>query len=176
MLSLALRYLVVVVVVGIGFGLLQGRDLLPRPGRPGAEDTRHPRVPARDAPRAQPAASLVVRADARGHFLLEAMVEGEPVLFLIDTGASDIVLGLDDAARLGMRPHALRFTRRYQTANGVIEAAGVTLRELRIGALSLYDVDASVTAAPLPVALLGTSFLERLAGYEVEGDRLRLFW
>jgi clan AA aspartic protease (TIGR02281 family) len=119
---------------------------------------------------------MIIPASAHGHFLVEAVVEGTPLAFVVDTGASDVVLSPADAARLGFRAHELRFTRRYQTANGVVAAAPVTLREVRIGQFSAFDVEASVNGAPLPVSLLGMSFLRQFRGYEVDDGRLILRW
>jgi clan AA aspartic protease (TIGR02281 family) len=118
----------------------------------------------------------VIEPGAGGHYVVEAVVNGAPITFLVDTGASSIVLTMDDAARLGFRPETLRFTQRFVTANGEVRGAPVTLRELRIGQFSLYDVPASVNEAPLSVSLLGMSFLRRLDGYAVEDGRLVLRW
>jgi clan AA aspartic protease (TIGR02281 family) len=118
----------------------------------------------------------VIQAGAGGHFLIEATVNGAPVDFLVDTGASDIVLTLEDAERLGLQPETLRFTQRFATANGVVRGAPVVLREIRIGQFSLFDVPASVNEAQLRVSLLGMSFLRRLHGYEVTDGRLTLRW
>ena len=82
----------------------------------------------------------------------------------------------DDARRIGLLPGRLRFTRRVATANGIVRAAPVTLRELRIGQLALWGLEAFVIEAPMPVSLLGTSFLARLASWSVEGGRLHLYW
>jgi clan AA aspartic protease (TIGR02281 family) len=119
---------------------------------------------------------LVIRAWPRGHFVVDAEVEGTPLTFLVDTGASDVVLSPDDARRLGLEPRTLDYSREYQTANGVVRAAPVTLRELRLGQLQLYDLDASVNERPLPMSLLGMSFLDRLQSYEVTDGRLVLRW
>jgi clan AA aspartic protease (TIGR02281 family) len=118
----------------------------------------------------------VVEAGPGGHYLVEALVNGAPVTFLVDTGASDVVLILDDARRIGLEPRALAFTQRFSTANGEVRGAPVVLREIRIGQLYLYDVTASVNEAPLEVSLLGMSFLEQLSGYQVERGRLILRW
>jgi clan AA aspartic protease (TIGR02281 family) len=118
----------------------------------------------------------VIDAGAGGHFVIEAVVNGAPVTFLVDTGASDIVLTMADAERLGFRPENLRFTQRFATANGEVRAAPVVLREVRIGQFSLFDMPASVNEAPLRVSLLGMSFLKRLHGYGVEDGRLILRW
>jgi clan AA aspartic protease (TIGR02281 family) len=119
---------------------------------------------------------MIIPASPHGHFLVEAVVEGTPLAFVVDTGASDVVLSPADAERLGFRAHELRFTRRYQTANGVVAAAPVTLREVRIGQFSAFDIEASVNGAPLPVSLLGMSFLRQFRGYEVDDGRLILRW
>ena len=118
----------------------------------------------------------VIQAGAGGHFLIEAVVNGAPVDFLVDTGASEIVLTLADAERMGLQPETLRFTQRFATANGEVRGAPVILREIRIGQFSLFDVPASVNEAPLRVSLLGMSFLKRLNGYEVDDGRLILRW
>ena len=129
---------------------------------------------ARQAP--QGSREIMVRMGPRGHFQVGATVNGVPVGFLVDTGASKVILTLDDARRLGFDPALLDFSERYRTANGAVAGAPVTLRELRIGQLSLFDVAASVTRGPLATSLLGMSFLGRLEGYEVREGRLILRW
>jgi clan AA aspartic protease (TIGR02281 family) len=118
----------------------------------------------------------VIDAGAGGHFLVEAVVNGAPVTFLVDTGASDVVLTMADAKRLGFRPENLRFTQRFASANGEVRGAPVVLREIRIGQFSVFDMPASVNEAPLRISLLGMSFLKRLQGYGVEDGRLILRW
>jgi aspartyl protease family protein len=108
--------------------------------------------------------------------VVEAVVNGTPVTFLVDTGASDIVLRMADAERLGFQPATLRFTQRFATANGEVRGAPVMLREFRVGEFSLFDVPASVNEAPLRMSLLGMSFLRQLDGYGVENGRLVLRW
>ena len=117
----------------------------------------------------------MIQAGAGGHFVVEAVVNGAPITFLVDTGASSVVLTMEDAERLGFRPESLRFTQRFASANGEVRAAPVVLRELRIGQFSVFDMPASVNERPR-VSLLGMSFLERLHGYGVEDGRLILRW
>ena len=136
-------------------------------------------VPARGAAGATAAdavSELVLKAGSHGHFTVKAAVNGTPVTFLVDTGASAIYLTPDDAARLGWTPQQLTYSERYATASGVVHAAPVTLRSLRIGQLELYDLPASVGEEPSSVSLLGMSFLRRFESYEVRGDRLILTW
>jgi aspartyl protease family protein len=120
--------------------------------------------------------TLTVRADRSGHFMLTASVDGKPVRFLVDTGASSVVLTPEDAARIGIRPKPREFTQFYRTANGMVRAAPVTLREVQIGALTVRDVDAVVNERPIGVSLLGVSFLRRLDSYTVQNNRLVLSW
>ena len=111
-----------------------------------------------------------------GHFIVDAEVDRVDVRFLVDTGASSIILNRKDAAELGFNADRLQFTQRFQTANGEVLAAPVTLREVRIGALELDDVAAVVLDTPMAMSLLGMPFLQRLRSYEVRDERLVLRW
>ncbi len=117
-----------------------------------------------------------IERTAQGHFLLVGHVNGEPVRFLVDTGASMVALSRRDAVAAGLNLDNLDFNIPVQTANGIARAAKVELRELRIDQLSLYDVEASVVDAELGISLLGMTFLNRLNGFEVREDRLTLRW
>ena len=120
------------------------------------------------------AGAVTYHANRSGHFVIAAEVEGEPVLFLVDTGASDVVLSPADAARLGFDLNTLDYSNRYRTANGIGQGAPVVLAQVALGPIRLDDVQASVNLAAMDVSLLGMSFLSRLAGYEVAGERLTL--
>jgi aspartyl protease family protein len=102
--------------------------------------------------------------------VVTATVNGLPVDFLVDTGASDIVLSPADAARLGYAPESLHFTRQYVTANGIGRGAPVRLGSLAVGPIAYADLPASVNEAPMAESLLGMTFLRRLESYEVRRD------
>ena len=119
-------------------------------------------------------AAISFRANAQGHFVVEADVDGTALRFLVDTGASDVSLSPADAERLGFDLAELDYTRRYRTANGMIRGAPVRLSRVAIGPIVLDDVRASVNEAPMKHSLLGMSFLERLSGYEVASETLTL--
>jgi aspartyl protease family protein len=119
---------------------------------------------------------MVLRAGEGGHFLVDASVDGVAVRFLVDTGATRVVLSPEDAKRIGFHLRDRQFTEKYRTAGGIVRAAPVTIRELRIGQLALREVGASVNEQPIGISLLGMSFLNRLDGYRVEGDKLILDW
>jgi aspartyl protease family protein len=141
-------------IVLLGVGLLdRGAALLP--------DIASPAAPRASAP---PSNTIVYTANERGHVVLDAAVNGAPVLMLVDTGASLVTLTPADARSAGIN-----------TANGTARMAPVTLREIRIGQLSLYDVPAAVLEH-LNVSLLGMSFLSRLQGYEMRDGKLTITW
>ncbi len=123
---------------------------------------------------AGPEGSIVFRKSDDGHFHVEAEVEGTRVRFVVDTGASSIVLGPADAARLGFDLAKLDYTVPIMTANGEGRAAPVELRSIAVGPIRLEQVRALVNEAPMDGSLLGMSFLARLGGFTVEGDKLVL--
>ena len=117
---------------------------------------------------------MLYRRSADGHFYIDATVNGKTIRFLVDTGASDIVLSPADAARVGFARSELTFNKQYQTANGIGWGAPVMLRSIETGAIRFRGVAASVNDAPMSESLLGMSFLDRLSGFEVRGDSLIL--
>ncbi len=118
-------------------------------------------------------------ASSGGHFVVEVVVTtntGEiPVRFLVDTGASDVVISPADARRLGFDPGALKFSKIYQTANGTVYGAPVRLDTMTIGSIRVKNVRASVNGADMAQSLLGMSFLDRLSRYEVTSGSLILY-
>ncbi|MBF0108963.1 MAG: TIGR02281 family clan AA aspartic protease [Magnetococcales bacterium] len=111
-----------------------------------------------------------------GHFHIQGRINGVGVLFLADTGASDIILDRRTAARVGIDVNRLRFSRIYETANGQVRGAPVRLDRLTLGSLDLERLPASVNESPMAQPLLGMSFFNRLDGFEVRDDTLTLHW
>ncbi len=106
------------------------------------------------------ASRVVLFASTGGHFVTDGSVNGQPMRFMVDTGATLVSLGESDARRLGID---FRNGRRlpFNTANGVVTAHVVSLNKVKIGEVEVYGVDAAIIPAPMPVALLGNSFLMR---------------
>jgi aspartyl protease family protein len=77
------------------------------------------------------------RAGGGGHFRLKAFVNDLPLQFLVDTGASDVVLAPADAVRVGFDLNQLNYSRRYQTANGIVKGAPVELGRVQIGPIEV---------------------------------------
>jgi aspartyl protease family protein len=119
--------------------------------------------------------TLVYRAGQLGHVVLTASVNGAPVRFLVDTGASTVALSPADARAVGINPNALVFDKTTTTANGVVRVAPVLLREIRIEQLSVENVPA-VVDPNLNGSLLGMSFLTRLKSFEMREGALTFSW
>lgn len=138
-------------------------------------------VPADDLPapsRLRPANQsppVAIQAARDGHFYLTATVNGTDIRFLVDTGATVVVLGGQDAARLGVHPAPSEFTHMVETAHGQVRLARTTLRSVRVGALQIDNVTALVGDGGVGMSLLGMSFLQRFDRYEVRDRTLYLY-
>jgi aspartyl protease family protein len=120
------------------------------------------------------AGTAIVRAGSDRHFRIDAKVDGTPIRFLLDTGASMVVLNRRDASKIGFNLDKLAFTQRTQTANGVGMGAPVRLREIRIGPIVTKNIRAMINKTPMSTSLLGVNFLDRLSGYSVKDGTLTL--
>jgi aspartyl protease family protein len=118
-------------------------------------------------------ASVTLFADSKGHFVSEGSINGAPVKFLIDTGATMISLSSSEAKRIGL--NYLKGERGLvSTANGVVPAYGVKLDTVKIGDITLNNVDSVVQEGEnLPIVLMGMSFLKRLE-MKREGSQMTL--
>jgi len=116
-----------------------------------------------------------VAKHARGQFKVDGRVDGRPIEFLVDTGASVIALRMRDAARLGIHPVPRDFTAKVSTANGTVLAARASLQSVDIGGVVVLEVSALVLPdEALAENLLGMSYLSRLRRYEFTSSRLVL--
>lgn len=119
--------------------------------------------------------SVTIRRTRDGSFALNGEVNDRSIRMIFDTGASQVVLTRDDAARAGIDLNGLNYRVRVQTANGTGLAAPVRLGEIRVGSIVRENVSAFVAQqGALETSLLGMSFLETLSSYTVTGDSLRL--
>ena len=124
---------------------------------------------------AAPAATrekVTLLADGRGMFFAEGSVNGMPVRFMVDTGATYVSMGARDAMRLGIDFHKGRRIP-MQTANGTVIKYQVRLDSVKLGGIELNGVDGVVGETDMPVALLGMSFLNRLE-MQREGQTMTL--
>ena len=116
-------------------------------------------ISASYAPADRPRVTLT--ADGRGHFVRQGSLNGAAVTFLVDTGATTIALGTAQARALGIAfGHGERGL--ANTANGAVAAHRMVFDRVRLGDISLDNVEGAVIESELPYALLGMSFLKRL--------------
>jgi aspartyl protease family protein len=112
--------------------------------------------------------SVTIYAGQNGHFIVNALVNGATVQFLVDTGASDVVLTYADAQRAGIDTSTLNYNSIVQTANGTTSTAFVTLNQIQIGSIIVANVPAGISQINnLDMSLLGMSFLTKLGSYNV---------
>jgi aspartyl protease family protein len=130
--------------------------------------------------RSEPAAfavsggEIVLRRAADGHFHTDVAVNGTPVRFIVDTGATDIVLSHQDAVAAGIDTDALVFLGRARTANGVVRTAPVRLETLALADRVDTNVRATVSGGSMGISLLGMAYLDRFARIEIAADEMRL--
>jgi aspartyl protease family protein len=119
--------------------------------------------------------SLTLDSGRGGHFQADARIAGRDIAFMVDTGASQVIMHESDAAKIGIRPMRSEFTHTVSTANGTIKAAPATIDRIEIGGITVFDVKALVLPdEALRQNLLGMSFLSRLKRYEVANGRMIL--
>ncbi|MEM8626429.1 MAG: TIGR02281 family clan AA aspartic protease [Pseudomonadota bacterium] len=120
-------------------------------------------------------AAVRIRQNRDRQFRAAVTVNGAPVDMLVDTGASLVLLRQGDARAIGIDIDRLAFSVPVRTANGTAYAARIKLRELRIGPVSIGNVEALIAKpGTLHRSLLGMSFLSRLRSYEFTGRYLTL--
>jgi aspartyl protease family protein len=108
-----------------------------------------------------------------GHYYLTLQINGATVQFLVDTGASGMVLRREDAERLGIDPESLLFIGEASTANGVVRTALVTLPLIELGPFRNERFRAYVSEGEMEVSLLGMDYLGQFR-MEFAGERLIL--
>lgn len=109
-----------------------------------------------------------------GHFYATAEVNGRPVRFLVDTGASTIALTMADAQAVGLTVDPSEFGVIGRGASGEVSGKSVTLDSVSINGKRANHVRAAILADGLEVSLLGQSYLSQLSQVKIEGDQLEL--
>ncbi len=116
--------------------------------------------------------NVVIRASQDKHFHIEGKANGATINFMIDTGASDVVLNKSDAESLGIDTESLNYNRIYGTANGVTGGAVIKLKRLQIGNFNLDNFPVTVNEGELDSSLLGMSAIRELGGFKIDGDEM----
>ncbi len=117
---------------------------------------------------------IIVPRSFDGHYYLTVEANGTPIQFVVDTGATDIVLTQADARRIGIDLNSLSYTGLARTANGTVNTARVRLDQMALGPIQDRNVPAVVNQGEMDGSLLGMSYLSRFGKIEIEDDRLVL--
>jgi aspartyl protease family protein len=131
-----------------------------------------PAVVGTAAPKAGGAREIVLTAGPGGHFVTGGAINGQAVMFMVDTGATLVAMSQAEATRLRLD---LRNAQRgmSSTANGTVPVVMVTLSSVRVGEVEVANVQAVVMPAQMEHILLGNSFLTRFQ-MRRENDVMRL--
>lgn len=165
--------LLVIVAVGAA-------PLVQRAGEDAAPAVAAEAAPQAPAPAVKKMAGLqlgdvLIAADRSGHFRVDAQIQGRRVSFVADTGATAVVLRESEALRLGLPVMPADYTVPVSTANGAVDAAPVTIPEITVGRIRVASVRGLVLPdRALSTNLLGMTFLSRLKGFQIAGDKLIL--
>ena len=120
------------------------------------------------------AGTVELKRSWQGHFTSGGYANDAPLTFMIDTGATQVVLSRSDAERAGVHVLDGDFDGEARTASATVRVARVRLRRVRIGEIQISDVPALVIDVPDAMPLLGQSFLARVDRVSIEGDRMTL--
>jgi aspartyl protease family protein len=101
---------------------------------------------------------IVLTAGPGGHFVSSGQINGASVRFLVDTGATEVSMSAQEADRIGLQ-YRTGTPVLMSTANGAVQGFQIYLNSVRLGEVEIYNVQAIVTANPMPFVLLGNTFL-----------------
>ncbi|KJV69000.1 retropepsin-like aspartic protease family protein [Candidatus Neoehrlichia procyonis] len=118
--------------------------------------------------------SIELRKSKNGHFYINTVINDQNIIFLIDTGATDVILSLKDARKIGKYLKYLQRIKSYHTANGIVKAVYVEIPEIKIGNIVVNNVKASINTSGIETSLLGMSFLKNFY-FVMKKDRLALY-
>ncbi len=116
---------------------------------------------------------LEVPRSADGHYYLTLNMRGKPVSFMVDTGATNVVLSRADARRIGIEVEDLVYLGEAQTANGTVRTSRVVIDDVALGPWRDQSLPAWVNEGDMDGSLLGMEYLG-LFHIEIAGDRMVL--
>lgn len=118
--------------------------------------------------------TIEVPRSADGHYYLPVEVDGQTITFLVDTGASQIVLSSRDAERIGVDLNQLNYFGRALTANGEVRTAPVRLETVTLGPITDQNISAWVNEGELHQSLLGMDYLHLFSNIQFADGRMIL--
>jgi aspartyl protease family protein len=166
------RALILVALIGAVIGMLMPQAQTAEVGMTG-----HELAPAPISIRPKPVQTAsretrVARADD-GHFYVNALVNGQRVRFLVDTGATTVALTVDDARRVGAPFSTNEFDIVGAGASGAVRGQPIRLDRVELDGKRVRDVGGAVVEG-LHVSLLGQTFLSRMEMVQMSGSEMRI--
>ena len=122
---------------------------------------------------ASPYKETELRRRPNGHFYVTAFVNGAPINFVVDTGATTVALSESDARAAGLAFSSEEFEPIARTASGIAQGKAVTLPKVSIEGKDVPEVEAMIIEGA-DVSLLGQSYLARISGVQMNGDTMVL--
>ena len=120
------------------------------------------------------AGTIAVPRSPDGHYYVTAQINGVPIEFVIDTGATDMVLSQADATAAGLNPDTLRYLGSAMTANGQVRTAPVTLDKVNLSGIEDSNVRAVVNEGAMDGSLLGMGYLSRFSNIQISDGQMIL--
>ena len=117
---------------------------------------------------------MTLRKSEDGHFWVTAEVNGRPMRFMVDSGATFTAISTEAAQAAGIAPSGLGLRTVIETANGMVEADRASIADLRVGSLAMRDHDVLISDGLGDTNLLGMNFLSELESWRVEGSSMIL--
>lgn len=115
--------------------------------------------------------TLVLQRNKQGHYISNGSINNIPVVFMLDTGATDVSIPAEIAAKLNLERGPSAF---YQTANGPVKVFLTRLNDVSLGGISIANVRATINPGyQSDEILLGMSFLKHLE-FTQRGNQLTL--
>lgn len=118
--------------------------------------------------------SIIIARSNDGHFYIETEIGNTKIKFMIDTGASDLLIAKNDAIKLGLNLSELSFSKQYNTANGVTFCAPVVINDLHIANAVFNDIKGSISQSTDDTSLLGMSLISKFKSFSIDRDLLRI--
>ena len=118
--------------------------------------------------------TIVLPRARDGHYYLTLDINNMPVEFVVDTGASQVVLTQDDAKRIGLNPSSLSYLGTASTANGTVRTAAVRLDTVSLGAITDTSMRAVVNDGQMFGSLLGMTYLSNFDSITIKDGQLIL--
>jgi aspartyl protease family protein len=167
---MSLKPFIWVIGAGLAIGVLWPAD------HPAALQTAiAPKINVAKAPEPQQSPlDIVLDRRPDGHFYADVMINGQPVNFLIDTGATAIALTANDARSLGFYWNDMELETVGRGVSGEVRGKIVELHHVQLGGKEAWDMQAAIIPDGLGVSLLGQSFLSQIGSVKISGDQMTL--